>query len=177
MFKKTLIGVGLLLLIFSVGCSNNSVSESSMHSHDISSKYHEKNNNSISEKIDDTDSTEQDYDLDSIDSTENTDISFTVSQKEYSIDDSKISYTIKNYKSSKCFIPAYTFTLEKYINNKWETVPFDIEFVFKTLDRILEPNEEITGIADLEKCYNLPLKKGIYRISKKELKSEPFIIK
>ena len=86
-----------------------------MHSHDISSKYHEKNNNSISEKIDDTHSTEQDYDLDSIDSTENTDISFTVSQKEYSIDDSKISYTIKNYKSSKCFIPAYTFTLEKYI--------------------------------------------------------------
>ena len=66
MFKKTLIGVGLLLLIFSVGCSNNSVSESSMHSHDISSKYHEKNNNSISEKIDDTHSTEQDYDLDSI---------------------------------------------------------------------------------------------------------------
>lgn len=128
MFKKTLIGVGLLLLIFSVGCSNNSVSESSMLSHDISSKYHEKNNNSISEKIDDTQSTEQEYDLDSIDSIESSVSEISSYTKKY---DSRVmvqllaeatskSVQIKIFNNSNERITyAPNYILERKIDNNW----------------------------------------------------------
>ena len=45
-----------------------------------------------------------------------------------------------------------------------------------TLDRVLQPNEEATRTLDLEKIFDLPLEKGIYRFTKGNLKSEHFEI-
>ena len=68
------------------------------------------------------------------------------------------------------------FSLEKYNSGNWITVQIKEDYVFMTLDRVLQPNEEATRTLDLEKIFDLPLEKGIYRFTKGNLKSEHFEI-
>ena len=104
------------------------------------------------------------------------DILFTVEKEKYPADVSKITYTITNNSQSNYSFPVYNFSLEKYNSGNWITVQIKEDYVFMTLDRVLQPNEEATRTLDLEKIFDLPLEKGIYRFTKGNLKSEHFEI-
>lgn len=74
-------------------------------------------------------------------------------------------HTITNNSQSNYSFPVYNFSLEKYNSGNWITVQIKEDYVFMTLDRVLQPNEEATRTLDLEKIFDLPLEKGIYRFT------------
>lgn len=166
LFKKAFMCVGLLLLIFSVGCSNNAGSEPSMSSNYISSKYHEKSN--------DLQETPSEIDSEQVSSING--VAFRTTESKYSKNNSIIEYIIQNNGNKQISFSPYSYALEKKVSDKWQAVSFDKEYEFLLLDRVLEPGEEAVYTIDLRNEFNLPLKKGVYRIVKEELKSEPFKI-
>lgn len=101
---------------------------------------------------------------------------FKTAQSKYSTTNSKIEYTIKNEGNTDIYFSAYSYILEIRNENSWEPVPFDKEYEFLILERVVKPGEEAKDFIELENEFKLPLKKGTYRIVKDEFKSDAFVI-
>lgn len=174
--KKIFILFGLISILAVSGCSQNP--------QDISSNASNSNKNDIlsqggdysKSNEDESNTTSFNEDLNSEYDSCVIDILFTVEKEKYPADVSKITYTITNNSQSNYSFPVYNFSLEKYNSGNWITVQIKEDYVFMTLDRVLQPNEEATRTLDLEKIFDLPLEKGIYRFTKGNLKSEHFEI-
>lgn len=104
------------------------------------------------------------------------DVLFKTTKKVYSTSDSIIEYTIQNNGNNEVSFSPYSYTLEKKESDKWTKVPFDKEYEFLLLERVLEPGEVAVHTIDLRNEFNLPLEKGVYRITKEKFKSESFEI-
>lgn len=165
----------VLISIFTVsGCSRNS--------QDISSNASNKND-ILSQDSEYSKSNEDDGNISSLNEVLNSeydsgvsDVLFSVEKEKYPANVSQITYTITNNRQSEYSFPVYNFSLEKYISGNWEAVRIKEDYVFMTLERVLQPNEKATRTLDLEKIFDLPLEKGIYRLRKGNLKSEHFEI-
>ena len=84
----------------------------------------------------------------------------------YTTDVKTIVFQIYNNDTEECSFATDGYKLEIKKGNKWAEVPYkkNIVIVIEYLAIILRPSESWKTKLDLEKLYDLPLEKGIYRI-------------
>lgn len=106
------------------------------------------------------------------------DLHCATEKQNYSSDDTEIFYTITNIGSEERCIAGDSecFTLQKSVDGKWKRVGTKTEHSWNCLALILEPNQTQERKISLEKYFNLPLEKGIYRISVEGIVSNSFEI-
>ncbi len=174
--KKLLLPFILILVITISGCSYNSKdTTSNIFNESKNISLQSDNASQISEnECSEISSNEQLY---TVEKSDVSNIAFMVEEKKYSTSVKKITYTITNNSQSIYSFPVYNISLEKQNSGEWITIPVKDDYVFMTLERVLQPGETASRTLDLEKIFHLPLEKGIYRFTKGNLQSEQFEIK
>ena len=99
----------------------------------------------------------------------------------YPVDTEKIMYSITNYSDDIYYFTNETFYFEYYKNNSWEKYPFKpgdyVAFTYEDWCQELKENESSMVYAiSLKKLFELPMKKGYYRIVRGDLVSEIFLM-
>lgn len=94
------------------------------------------------------------------------DIEIKTEKEKYSSDDKVIKYSIKNTSNFERSIAGddECFSLQMLDVGEWKRVGTKVDHNWNSLGQVLDPMRTEYREIDLEKYFNLPLEKGIYRV-------------